>query len=77
MGTNPVFALVPDGAQVDDLLHVFPAALDFEQLLAPTAMSSADRFGSAVRSRYFPSRFSSAFAFAASILSRPPEVTRR
>jgi hypothetical protein len=34
-GADPVFAPVPDGAQVDDLLHVFPAALDFEQLLVP------------------------------------------
>lgn len=35
VGADPVFAPVPDGVQVDDLLYVFPAALDFEQLLVP------------------------------------------
>ena len=40
-------------------------------------MSSAVIFGSEVRSRYLPSRFSPAFALAASIRSRPPGVTRR
>ncbi|HUY46622.1 MAG TPA: hypothetical protein VMV92_12960 [Streptosporangiaceae bacterium] len=33
MGADPVFQVVIDGAQVDDLLHVPPAALDFQQLL--------------------------------------------
>ena len=48
-----------------------------EDCLYPRAMSSAGIFGSAVRSRYLPSRFSSAFAFAASVRGSPPGVTRR
>jgi len=35
MGADPVLAPVVDRAQVDDLLHVPPAALDFQQLLVP------------------------------------------
>src|SRR5260370_15668021 len=34
VGADPVFEVVVDGPQVDDLLHVAPAALDFQQLLA-------------------------------------------
>src|SRR6266581_2926980 len=33
VGADPVFQVVTDRAQVDDLLHVAPAALDFQQLL--------------------------------------------
>ena len=33
MGADAVLAAMVDGAQVDDLLHVSPAALDFEELL--------------------------------------------
>ena len=33
VGADPFFLRVVDGARVDDLLHVPPAALDFEQLL--------------------------------------------
>jgi hypothetical protein len=40
-------------------------------------MSSGDSFGSEQRSRYLPSRFSSAFILALSTRSRPPGVTRR
>ena len=32
VGADAVLAAVPDGAQVDDLLYVPPAALDFRQL---------------------------------------------
>ena len=35
VGADPVLAPMPDGAQVDDLLHVAPAALDSQQLLLP------------------------------------------
>src|SRR6185437_805244 len=40
-------------------------------------MSSAASSGSLVRSRYLPSRFSSALILAASARSKPPGVTRR
>ena len=40
-------------------------------------MSAAESLGSEARSRYLPSRFSSAFALDASVRSRPPGVTRR
>ena len=40
-------------------------------------MSSADSCGSAQRSRYLPSRFSSALALVLSMRSSPPGVTRR
>src|SRR3954466_7022653 len=40
-------------------------------------MSSVDRCGSLVRSRYFPSSLASAVIFAASVRSSPPGVTRR
>src|ERR1035437_3341414 len=33
VGADPVFQVVADGPQVDDLLHVTPAAFDFQQLL--------------------------------------------
>jgi hypothetical protein len=33
VGADAFFEPVVDGPQVDDLLHVAPAALDFEQLL--------------------------------------------
>src|SRR5205809_6251495 len=45
--------------------------------LYPRAMSSAGSLGSEVRSRYLPSRFSSALILAASTRRRPPGVTRR
>src|SRR6516225_8963092 len=35
VGSDAVFPAVVDRAQVDDLLHVPPAALDFQQLLVP------------------------------------------
>ena len=41
------------------------------------AMSSAESFGSELRSRYLPSRFSSALALVLSARSSPPGVTRR
>jgi hypothetical protein len=72
MGAEAVFPAVVDRPQVDDLLHVAPAAFHFEQLLVPGCDVLGDSFGSAVRSRYFPSRFSSAFALAASVRSSPP-----
>src|SRR6266571_4256144 len=33
VGADPVFEVMVDGAQVDDLFHVPPAAFDFQQLL--------------------------------------------
>src|SRR6266851_1205168 len=35
VGADAVFPAVVDGAEVDDLLHVAPSALDFEELLVP------------------------------------------
>jgi hypothetical protein len=57
VGADPVFPPVPDGAQVGDLLHVFQPRSASSSCLYPTAMSSTGRFGSAMRSRYFASRF--------------------
>ena len=78
VGADAVLAPVVDGAQVDDLLHVSPAALDFAgAACSPSAMSSAVRCGSEERSRYLPSRFSSALILALSMRRSPPGVTRR
>jgi hypothetical protein len=74
---DPFLFPVVGRAQIDDLLEVAPAALDFQRLLVASAMSSAESLGSEVRSRYLPSRFSSALILAAPIRSRPPGVTRR
>ena len=45
MGADAFFESVIDGAQVDDLLHVAPAAFDFDELLARTGMPWSVRCG--------------------------------
>ena len=49
------------------MLHVAPAALDFQELLVADGDVLGGQLGSAVLSMCFPSRFSSAFALAASV----------
>ena len=74
---DPFLFPVAGRAQVNDLLEVAPAALDFQQLLVAQRDAPAESLGSELRSRYLPSRFSSALILAASVRSRPPGVTRR
>ena len=63
--------------EVDDLVHVAPAALDFQELLVP----GGDVGGGQVRvgdaEQYLLPRFSSALILVASMRSSPPGVTRR
>src|SRR5207344_2565052 len=77
VGADAFFEAMIDRAQVEDLLHVAPAAFDLQELLVTRAMSAAGRCGSEQRSRYFPSRLASVFILALSMRSSPPGVTRR
>jgi hypothetical protein len=67
VGADAFFFAMAGRAQVDDLLHVTPAALDFEELLVAQSDVLGGQLGSLVRSRYLPSRFSSGPTFAASV----------
>jgi hypothetical protein len=53
VGADAVFQAVVDGAQVEDGLHVAPAAFDFEELLVPERDVLCGQFGSLERSRYW------------------------
>ena len=79
VGADPLFQPVAGGPQVDYLLSFArqPRSTS-RRCLYPAAMSAAGSLGSEARSRYLPSRFSSALTALASIPQQPaggdPEI---
>ena len=76
VGADALLFPVVDRPRVE-MLHISPAALNFQEL----SVAKGDVLGGHLRvggaQQELPSRFSSALALAASMLRRPPEVTRR